>query len=228
MIALATILGFLPAFIWLIFYLKEDRHPEPKRLIIETFVTGAIFAILALVAELAFDYGLNLSKLGGFAPLALVGFALIEELAKFGAAFVIIKNNPDFDEPIDAMIYMVIAALGFATVENLGVIGSYMSSGMSLPTSTGLIVETISLRFIGATLLHTLTSASLGYWWAQGIRKFKDKKFLIAGLMVATGLHTIFNYLIINYEGIAYPLLFVILVGFFVIGDFEKLKRRSI
>jgi RsiW-degrading membrane proteinase PrsW (M82 family) len=28
-------------------------------------------------------------------------------------------RDPEFDEPIDAMLYMIIVALGFATIENI-------------------------------------------------------------------------------------------------------------
>ncbi|TSD03009.1 MAG: hypothetical protein Greene071436_358 [Parcubacteria group bacterium Greene0714_36] len=46
------LLAFLPPIFWLLFYLREDRHPEPKRLLIATFLGGMASAGLAVVLEI--------------------------------------------------------------------------------------------------------------------------------------------------------------------------------
>ena len=48
---IAIILGLLPGFAWLVFYLTDDPHPEPKRLILFTFLAGIAFGFFAVVAE---------------------------------------------------------------------------------------------------------------------------------------------------------------------------------
>ena len=45
---LIIILGLLPGFAWLLFYLKEDLHPEPKKMLAKVFLVGALSAIAAL------------------------------------------------------------------------------------------------------------------------------------------------------------------------------------
>lgn len=232
------ILSFFPAIVWLIFYLHEDLHPEPKRLIALTFFMGAAFAFLALIAEKIIDCNAKriawnidcLSESGSgvnlvtIAPLFLIAFALIEELCKFLAAYFTVNKNPAFDEPVDAMIYTIVAALGFATVENFGALHGQA-------TQTALLSDIFSLtasRFVGATLLHTLSSAVLGYYWAISIREFGAKRFIIVGIALATALHAFFNYLIILYGDLIYAVIFVIILSLFVLSDFEKLKRRSI
>ena len=45
--------------------------------------------------------------------------ALVEEVVKFMAIRFMILNDPEFDEPVDAMIYMITASLGFAAIENI-------------------------------------------------------------------------------------------------------------
>jgi len=50
---LEVLVGLLPGLIWLSFYLKEDLHPEPKRLLLLTFLAGAGFSVIALVLQLA-------------------------------------------------------------------------------------------------------------------------------------------------------------------------------
>jgi len=217
-------LGFAPALAWLFFYLKEDLHPEPKRLIAFTFILGAAFAFLALASELAANKALDWIGTAAFSPVNLIILAFIEELFKFEAAYVAVHKNPDFDEPIDAMIYMVVASLGFATVENLGAI----HSGPSQTALLSVVFETTSLRFVGATLLHTLTSALLGYYWAKSIRSFNSKRPLVWGFVLATILHSVFNFFILNYGNFMYPLLIVMTSAFFILGDFEKLKRKTI
>ena len=225
-ILFSVFVGFLPGFAWLLFYLKEDIHPEPRRLIASTFVLGMASAAVALIAETVLNIGvLPVLGIARLSVISLIAISLIEELAKFGAAYISVNKSPYFDEPVDAMIYMVAAALGFATIENLGAI-----TGVN--TAQGAFISSIfhitSLRFVGATLLHSLASACIGYFWALDIRDFKLKKYIYIGLAVATGLHTIFNYLIIQYGNLMYILVFLSIAGFFVLSDFEKLRRKII
>jgi len=143
---------------------------------------------------------------------------------KFTAAHFAINRNPEFNEPVDAMIYMIVAALGFATLENIGAISGISPSATLVPA----VLETISLRFVGATLLHTLTSGIVGYYWALGIVRGKVVRHLALGLAVAAILHTTFNYLILTYGGAVYSVIFLLVVGFFVLNDFEALKAKPI
>jgi len=237
MTVLAIVLGLLPGLAWLYFYLKEDCHPEPKRLIALTFFGGALVTVFAFVLQkffgcFAFDYCGGLLEDFVLARAGLVGIglliflALVEEVLKFGAAYMIVHKSEFFDEPIDAMIYMVVAALGFATVENLGVVGAYFSDSSSVEFGT--VAGTISLRFVGATLLHALSSGLVGYYWAKTIRELGLKRFLFLGLTLATILHAIFNYVIITNEGVGYSIILLVTVGFFILNDFEKLKDRRV
>ncbi|MBI4094348.1 MAG: hypothetical protein HY436_00915, partial [Candidatus Liptonbacteria bacterium] len=82
--------------------------------------------------------------------------------------------------------------------------------------------------FIGATLLHALASAIVGYYWAVSIRDFGMRKPLLTGLALATALHAAFNLLIIHFGTMAYPVLLLVIAGFFIVNDFEKLRRRAV
>ncbi len=221
MILLAVLLGLLPSFAWLFFYLHEDLHPEPKRLIALTFMGGMGSALVALAIETNIQDALKAHAIAVLSPLGLFLFAIVEEIVKFGTAYLLIADNPEFDEPIDAMIYTVTTALGFAAVENLGI---------TLIRDNSLFIgETfsiISLRFLGATLLHSLASALVGYAWAKGMAKpfLKEELMLLGGLSIAIALHTLFNYLILHYESQVYAILLLLIVGFFVLTDFEDLR----
>jgi protease PrsW len=229
MFLIAILFGLLPGFAWLVFYMSEDPHPEPKRLIAFTFMVGMAFGFFTVAIEEVFNGAVAHVGVVELSILSLLGLALIEELMKFAAAHFAISKSPDFDEPIDAMIYMIVAALGFATLENIGAIANLPSASTQLIGPLfPMILETISFRFIGATLLHTLTSGIVGYYWARGIVLGKIGRYLTVGIVIATILHAIFNYLILNYGAAGYSVVFLVAIGFFVLSDFEKLKITNI
>ena len=125
------------------------------------------------------------------------------------------------------MIYMIAAALGFATVENIFIISTTLNS-FSLADITQTI-STISLRLIGATLLHALASALVGYYWALGILRKSLFSYVTIGIILATLIHAVFNYLVLSFQEnlLIYPSLFLLTAAFFIFNDFEKLKTKS-
>ena len=220
-IVISLVGGLLPGFAWLIFYLTEDNHAEPKRLIVFTFIAGMAFGFFTVAVENAFSAGLAHWGIAELSIISLVGLALIEESMKFAAAHFALVKSPEKPQPIDAMIYMVVAALGFATLENIGALSMIPWGTAFVPS----ILETLSFRFIGATLLHTLTSGIVGYYWALGMVRKRPVRHLIWGLSLASVLHACFNYLILNYGNGVYTLVFILVVGFFVLNDFEELRE---
>jgi RsiW-degrading membrane proteinase PrsW (M82 family) len=207
-----------------VFYLGEETHPEPKRLITFVFIVGMAFGFFTVAIENIFSSWASGIGIQELSLLSLFGLAIIEEIMKFTAAYFAINRNPEFTEPVDAMIYMIVAALGFATIENIGAISGIVPSATLVPA----VLETISLRFVGATLLHTLTSGIVGYYWALGIVRGKVARYLLPGIAVAAILHATFNYLILTYGDAIYSVIFLIVVGFFVLNDFEQLKAKPI
>lgn len=227
-------LSFLPPLIWLAFYLREDRHPEPKHLIFLTFIAGIFSALAAVVVELGF-FGRPPVFAGLFhrflpAVLAMpfivfIGVGLIEEYLKYAAVKFAVLSRPEFNEPIDAMIYMVTAALGFAAIENVlflvPVLEQSLLSGFELTTN----------RFLGANLLHALSSAIVGYALARHMFTPRHKHAVAAGVLAAGALHALFNYFIIIKDVLPTSLLLVILLLFLmavvVLVEFERLKKRE-
>ncbi|HYF13108.1 MAG TPA: PrsW family glutamic-type intramembrane protease [Candidatus Paceibacterota bacterium] len=181
--------GLIPALLWLTFWLFEDRlHPEPKRYIFFCFLAGMVTVALVLPLERT-----ALQYLSG--TTLLFAWALLEEVFKFGAAYFVALRTRVFDEPLDAIIYMVTVALGFSAAENaLFLLG---------PINKGDILQTIvtgDLRFIGATLLHTLASATIGLALAFSFFKKAHVRRLAAlsGVILAVTLHTLFNFFILG------------------------------
>jgi RsiW-degrading membrane proteinase PrsW (M82 family) len=212
--------GVLPALLWLTFWLLEDRcQPEPKRYIFFCFVLGMLAIPFVLESE-----RFAASYITG--PLLLVAWATIEEIFKFGAAYLGALHWGVFDEPLDAVIYMVTAALGFAALENVLFILTPLESGNVLQT-----IITGDLRFVGATLLHTLSSATIGLALAFAFYQSAATRRLAAvgGVILATLLHAGFNLSILGQGGSSIFWIFLILwLG--VVGALllvERIKQPS-
>lgn len=215
---ISAVMGFFPGLIWLFFFLQEDaRRPEPKRLIFSTFVLGGLVTFLVLPLQMITKHLLLAGGIMDVNPFHLFALAALEELLKFAVVFLWISHRREFDEPIDAMVYMVVAALGFATVENIAT---------AIRATNGM--ELLAMRFIGATLLHSFASGIVGYYWARGIIKCKETLYVAGGLLIAFLFHTVFNYsMIIWGPGIKVTSL-LMLLAFFVLKDFEMLKKPSV
>ena len=207
--------GILPALLWLWFWLREDEtRPEPKPLIGKIFLFGCLAIIPAYFLEKSLGASSSLAFLDNLFWMVIL-LAVIEESLKYSAVYVGALKTRFYDEPVDAMIYMIAAALGFAAIENVLVnFGAVFSNNMEIKG----VIAAMTLRFVGATLLHALSSGVVGYFWAN--RK------IIIGLIFATLLHAFFNYFIILFDRVLlYPTLFLIIIAMFVFWDFEKLKR---
>lgn len=214
----------VPAIVWFAFFSQQDLHPEPKRLIIYTFTAGVFVSVIVLAIQFGFQNILPESPDMLFPSVVIL--ALIEEVFKFFAANWAIRRDPAFDEPIDAMIYMIAASLGFATVENIFVLMGSFSEISSSPFLSAL--ETAGLRFVGATLLHVLASAMVGYFWAKGRMRKNEGAYIAIGITIATFVHGIFNYLILSFQNknlLIYPTFFLLFIAFFVMSEFEKLRK---
>jgi len=189
---IAMLGGVLPALLWLTFWLLEDRcEPEPKRYLLLTFAAGALVVFVALWME-------QRAMLYFTGTTLLFVWAATEELLKFGAAYVVALRLRIFDEPIDAVVYMVTVALGFSAFENMLFLLTPLQNGDVLRT-----IITGDLRFIGATLLHILSSATIGIALALAYYKSAAIKRVaaLAGVVLAVTLHTLFNFFIIGGGG---------------------------
>ncbi|PIQ69299.1 MAG: hypothetical protein COY22_01625 [Candidatus Tagabacteria bacterium CG_4_10_14_0_2_um_filter_40_13] len=224
--------GLLPALLWLWFWLREDLHPEPRRILLLTFTAGMVMAIVALFLE----QGTNvlITKWFVFLPkwlfsvILLFVWAAIEEIAKYIAARRAALRLSSFDEPVDALIYLITAALGFAALENiLFLLKVFGGHGMLAGLITG------NLRFLGATLLHVVSSAIVGASVAFSFfHKEKLMRNVLGGLLFATILHTLFNFFIINSGDtnlfkILIPLWLAVVILFFIFEKIKGLKNNN-
>ncbi|MFZ2149929.1 MAG: PrsW family glutamic-type intramembrane protease [Minisyncoccia bacterium] len=219
-ILLAFLGGIIPSLLWLWFWLKEDEeYPEPKSLLTIAFIMGMLAVIVVFPIQKYIHA--NISSPNG----QLILWAAAEEILKYLAVLIILyKTHNTANEPIDWPIYLITAALGFATLENtLYLLKPLSSSGTIVSLLTG------QLRFLGSTLLHTVASGTIGMaigisFWMSG---FKKKIYLFFGIIVAIALHSAFNFFIIRNNGSDYLKVFAFLwvVTIIIMLLFEKVRR---
>lgn len=239
-------LALLPSLIWLGYYLKRDQRPEPRYRLMITFIFGVLVTLLA-----AFIEGV-LSKISSsfnnvFLPTIVFFFAFpfIEEASKFLATLISnIKNRYFGDEYTDPMVYAITAALGFAAAENLRICLSILEENavvLKMPVLANLtipslvlntLVITIFIRFLSAVFLHANASSIYGYFWGIGLilKKNRKMKFLLLsfGIIMATILHSFYNYLIMKTSDNLYfaliVILFLIITNYIMSRGFKQLK----
>lgn len=189
---IAFLAGIIPALFWLWFWLREDRaHPEPKALIVTSFIAGMLIVPLVLpLQEFA------MSRFRG--DNLVIVWVMIEEILKYSAALIVVLWNKAVDEPIDAIIYMITIALGFSALENTLFIYNPLLTGDYLNSFV-----TGNFRFLGATLLHVLASGTVGISMALVYYKRSSVKIFAStfGLFIAIILHALFNFFIIDASG---------------------------
>lgn len=125
--------------------------------------------------------------------LVVIIAPIIEESFKLLLTYNICLRRKVNDEPIDASIYMLTAALGFAAVETALFLTEPFSQGKILD---GFIASNV--RSVGPMLIHLISSATIGIFIGLAFYKSKIKKFLylIAGFIFAVILHGLFNFFI--------------------------------
>lgn len=185
--------GLFPALIWLWFWMHEHHeHHEPRNTIWLTFLVGmsAVFIVYPFQQIATYLIGGNENTWN-----TLLSWAAIEECAKYLVAFAIALRlrNDIFDEPIDAFVYLMTAALGFSAMENtLFLIGPLLQGETIASIITG------NMRFMGANLLHVASSGvlslfiSFAYYRPVWIQRIS----VLVGLVAATLVHTVFNFIV--------------------------------
>ena|SRR3989344_3078199 len=222
-IFLSLLGGVLPSLVWLWFWMKEDKlHPEPRSKVALTFLGGMLAVLLVLPVE-KFIFSMGGSVVSN---LTIFYWAIAEEMFKFIIAYFLALRMRENDEPIDAVIYMITIALGFSALEN----SLFLSNLINVQNFTQGII-TGNMRFLGATLLHTASSATIGIMYGLSFYQSKSIKkiAILIGVSTSIILHTIFNLLIIESgDKIFFVFSGVWVLVTFVIVAIEKVKKTHI
>lgn len=219
-LVLAFLGGIIPSLLWLWFWLKEEENPEPKGLLTIVFILGMISVILVLPVEKFIQTHISSNV------TQIVLWASVEETFKYLVVLAVLYRTSYASRPVDWPIYMITAALGFAALENaLFLIKPFSINEGAVALLTG------QLRFLGSTLLHTVSSGTIGI--AIGISFFmneiKREWCLLIGFLIAIALHSAFNFFIIKNNGSDFLKVFAFLwvVTIIIMLLFEKVRRMS-
>lgn len=215
--------GLIPSLLWLWFWLKEDEeHPEPKGLVTIVFIMGMIAVIFVLPIQKFIQDHISSNE------VELILWASVEEILKYLAVLILLyKTNDIINEPIDWPIYLITAALGFSALENM----LYLLKVFPSSIGTFVSLNTGNLRFLGANLLHAISSGIIGI--SLGIsfymQKWERDIFLFVGFLIAIALHSAFNFFIIRNDGNDFlkVLAFLWVVTIIIMLLFEKVRRMS-
>ncbi|MDQ6874980.1 MAG: PrsW family intramembrane metalloprotease [Actinomycetota bacterium] len=228
--ALGVALALIPVPLLAAGLLALDRYePEPRRLLLFTFVWGAtVAALIALVLNTADLLALRalLDDTTANMLTASLGAPIFEECAK-GAVLVglLRMRRHEFDGPIDGIVYGGLVGLGFAMTENV----LYYSSA-AVHTGMPGLVGTFLLRGVFSPFLHPLFTAAtgIGLGYAALARPGRGRWLPpAAGLLVAIGLHATWN-TAAGHRHLVSTYLFVVLPVFVAVLAVAQWERRRI
>jgi RsiW-degrading membrane proteinase PrsW (M82 family) len=200
---LLLVSAVVPALLLLWFLCSRDANPEPPIMVLKTFALGALITVPIVPVALLLER-LGAGAMGTWSRALVAGFlgaAIPEEGFKFLVLRGWVWHQPDFDEPMDGIVYGAAASLGFAALEN----ALYVSSG-------GFGVAT--LRALTAVPGHALTGVVMGYY-AGRARFAPDEEraaLLATGLLSAMALHGLYDAFLLTGTAWAFAALPVLLV----------------
>lgn len=162
-------IAVLPAVLLLAYILKKDAKPEPTGRIVTALALGVVICAPIIFTETCisnflFGEGGEASSFISHCADAFIVAAIPEESFKLLALWLVLRNNPHFDEHYDGIVYSVCVGLGFATIENIGYVvgdGDWASVGL--------------MRAIFSVPGHYAFAVLMGYHYAQ--HRFVKRSF---------------------------------------------------
>ena len=175
-------------------YRKDSYDKEPKKYLLVSFLLGMLSVVPAIFIQLI--AGLVFGGISGNSSVLFnVFFAFIivgcsEEGSKFAMVRWYAYPKKVFDEPFDGIIYSVMVAMGFATIENIGYVQRH---GMG----------TAIMRMFLSVPAHAAFGIIMGYY--IGLAKFNKEKsvfYFIKGLVLAIFFHGAFDFFLFLQDNI--------------------------
>jgi RsiW-degrading membrane proteinase PrsW (M82 family) len=139
--------------------------------------------------------------------------AIPEEFFKFAVIIWFCIKNSAFDEPMDGVVYGVVASLGFATLENV----LYVIEGSYSVAITRAILSVPAHMLFGVSMGYYLSLSKFG-----GTQRIRNR-YMALSLIVPILLHGAYDYILMSH--IPYLLLtFIPFVIWMWIFNMKKLK----
>jgi RsiW-degrading membrane proteinase PrsW (M82 family) len=175
---------FPVALIVLYIYYSDKYDKEPKRLLVFSFLLGAIASvILALIMYEGFHVILPLTEEFSIQQQIIKAFVVVdftEEFCKYIIVRYYAQPKTEFNEKFDGIVYAVMVSMGFAATENIIYV---LQSGY----------EVALTRAFTAIPAHATFGILMGYF--MGRAKFVKNKWLLnlTGLALAILFHGLYD-----------------------------------
>ncbi len=196
--------------LFLFFYVRDRHNREPWFPLVVTFLLGAAALLPAVACGFTLEWLTGWSSdTSALLPLflgALGVVGLVEEGWKFFVVRMYSYRRREFDEPYDGIMYSVMAALGFATVENV----LYVFTG---GIGTGI------LRALLAVPGHAFYGVLMGYYLGEAkfaVSRRRAALLQLAGLGLAVLGHGVYDFMVFALD--ERPLLILMLPVFAVLS----------
>jgi len=166
-------------------YVKDKYDKEPKRLLLLSFISGAIVSVLiTTLLYTGFDVFLPLKNHYSIQQQFIKAFfvvGLTEEFSKYIIVRYVSQPRKAFNEPFDGIIYAVMVSMGFAATENI----MYVLQGG---------YQVALLRAFTAVPAHATFAILMGYF--MGKAKFSNNKIILnfTGLFLAIIFHGTYDF----------------------------------
>jgi RsiW-degrading membrane proteinase PrsW (M82 family) len=187
-------MAFIPPIIYAVIIRNTEKfHRERWVPIFLCFLWGATIAIIAsLILEMALNFSLvpsiDDSNVLGIITVLLIA-PIVEELTK-PLALTLKTVKKEINEMEDGLIYGAVAGLGFSATENLFYGYSFLKEGILY------FFILISIRILGACLLHASATALTGFGYGKVILLKTNIIRVIPYVLLAIFVHFLYNSLL--------------------------------
>ena len=211
------LITIVPSLLILIYFFLSDKFKEPKGTIALVFGLGVLICLPAGIINEFME--VNFSNIFSERLLySFLGPAWGEEILKFLILYTIVLKRNEFNEPMDGIVYGVVASLGFATYENYDYVFRLAETWDIDPAQMAI------WRSYSAVPMHGLNGCIMGFYFGK-YAFTAEKKYLILSLLIPFLLHGFYNFL-------EYPFHFMI-VGIMIVyaiilhSDLKKLQLKK-
>jgi RsiW-degrading membrane proteinase PrsW (M82 family) len=223
---------FPPLFIIYKIYKLDKYEQEPLKEIIITFILGCLTAVPVLIVSPLINSLLEIpytlvdllcsGLIGGAETKTLIytfiGIALVEEYFKFLVLTKYSFKRECFNEPMDGIVYGVIASMGFALIENI--IYVYGNTEQSFFVAI--------VRMFSAIPAHALMGVIMGYYVGKAKFDIQNRKTLmLKGLFGAILLHGAYDYFLFSDLGIGIFAIFSLIFSYKIAKKAIKESQES-
>lgn len=222
-ILLIFIAALLPAALLWFYIWKQDAKKEPTSWLVRAVLYGVAICLPVALLEMAlssllFDPETGPQTIFGTTVEAFLCAAIPEECFKLLALWLILRNNPFFDEHYDGIVYAVSVGLGFAGIENLLYLFGYYNENW---------VSVAFVRSLMAVPGHYAFAVIMGYYYS--VYHFVDRSPRVAACVIGLPVlaHGIYDALLLTSQvDVAFGGTCVIIVIFLLVKLHKYVQKR--